>query len=151
MPLQRNNFVPQNMLQVYTSFSGMTDLRTGLPYAAGGLMRGIYFDLTEPEAQAQGITLHSGRYRFVQLDTAALPANVGVGKIGCMKSYPLGVNFITDFSQNVGAVLCAATSSQKRARNKECSCKEAAMEQFQKWSSKGNRYEVRKLYRTGAG
>lgn len=102
MPLQRNQFIPQNMLTIYTSPSGMTDLRTGLPYQAGGLMPGDYFDLTEQEAQALGSALHSGRYRFIQLDTAAVAANVGQGKIGAQKSLAQGVNFITDFSLNIG-------------------------------------------------
>ena len=102
MPLKRNQFIPQNMLQIYTSASGMTDLRTGLPYMAGGLMPGDYFDLTEAEAQALGYSLHSGRYRFVQIDAAAVAANVAQGRIGAMKSLAQGVNFITDFSQNIG-------------------------------------------------
>lgn len=103
MPLKRNEFIPQNMLTIYTSSSGMTDLRTGLPYLAGGLMPGDYFDLTEAEAQAQGSSLHSGRYRFVQIDTAAVAANIKQGTIGAMKSLAQGVNFITDFSLNIGA------------------------------------------------
>lgn len=103
MPLKRNQFIPQNLLTIYTSMSGMTDLRTGLPYLAGGLIKGDYFDLTEAEAQAQGSSLHSGRYRFVQIDPAAVAANIAQGRIGAMKSLVQGVNFITDFSQNIGA------------------------------------------------
>lgn len=103
MPLQRNDFIPQNILTVYTSPSGMTDLRTGLPYQAGGLKVGDYFDLTEAEAQAQSSALHEGRYRFVQVDSTATAANILQGTIGCMKSLAGGVNFITDYSNNIGS------------------------------------------------
>lgn len=98
MPLQRNEFIPQNLLQVYSSPSGMTDIRTGLPYQAGGLIVGAYFDLTEAEAQAlSGNVLHTGRYRFVQIDSTATAANIKAGSVGLMKSLALGVNFITSF------------------------------------------------------
>jgi len=103
MPLQRNEFIPQNMLTVYTSPSGMTDPRTGQPYNAGGLKPGDYFDLTESEAQAQSVNLHAGRYRFVQVDSTATAANILQGTIGCMKTLGGGVNFITDFSNNIGS------------------------------------------------
>jgi hypothetical protein len=103
MPLQRNEFIPQNMLTVYTSPSGMTDPRTGLPYQAGGLKPGDYFDLTEAEAQAQSSALHEGRYRFVQVDSTATAANILQGTVGCMKTLGGGVNFITDYSNNIGS------------------------------------------------
>jgi hypothetical protein len=102
MSLQRNDFIPQNILTVYTSPSGMVDIRTGLPYQAGGLKPGDYFDLTEAEAQTQSPALHQGRYRFVQVDSTAVAANILQGTIGCMKSLAQGVNFITDFSLNIG-------------------------------------------------
>jgi len=95
MSLKRNEFLPQNMLTVYSSPSGMTDLRTGLPYYAGGLIVGDYFDLTEAEAQAQSLNLHEGRYRFVQIDSTATASNIVRGSIGFMKTLALGVNFIT--------------------------------------------------------
>ena len=102
MSLKRNEFLPQNILTVYTSPTGLTDLRTGSPYLAGGLLVGDYFDLTEAEAQAQSSVLHQGRYRFVQIDSTAVAANIKQGTIGCMKTLALGVNFITDFSLNIG-------------------------------------------------
>lgn len=102
MSLKRNEFLPQNILTVYTSPSGMTDIRTNQPYYAGGLMVGDYFDLTEAEAQAQSSVLHQGRYRFVQVDSTATAANILQGTIGCMKTLALGVNFITDYSNNLG-------------------------------------------------
>lgn len=103
MPLQRNEFIPQNMLTVYTSPSGMTDIRTGQAYNAGGLYPGVYFDLTEAEAQAQSVNLHEGRYRFVQIDSTATAANILQGSVGCMKTLAGGVNFITDYSNNIGS------------------------------------------------
>lgn len=102
MPLQRNAFIPPNILAVFTSPSGMTDIRTGQAYQAGGLYPGIYFDLTEAEAQAQSVNLHQGRYRFVQVDSTATAANILQGTIGCMKTLAGGVNFITDYSNNIG-------------------------------------------------
>ena len=102
MSLKRNEFLPQNMLFVYTSPSGMTDIRTNQPYYAGGLMVGDYFDLTEAEAQAQSANLHQGRYRFVQIDSTATAANILRGTVGFMKTLALGVNFITDYSNNLG-------------------------------------------------
>lgn len=82
MPLKRNEFLPQSILTVYSSPSGMTDIRTGLPYYAGGLVLGDYFDLTEAEANAlSGGQLHAGRYRFVQVDSGATAANIKQGTI----------------------------------------------------------------------
>jgi hypothetical protein len=97
MPLIRNDFIPQSMTTVYTSPSGMTDLRTNLPYYAGGLVVGGYFDLTEAEAQAVGPSLHYGRYRFVQVDSGATASNIKTGTIGLMKSLAQGPNFITSY------------------------------------------------------
>jgi len=103
MPLQRNEFLPQDLRTVYSSPSGMADIRTGLPYQAGGLIVGGYFDLTEAEAQnLSGNQLHTGRYRFVQVDSTATSANVKVGTIGLMKSVALGVNFITSYDKGLG-------------------------------------------------
>lgn len=73
-----------------TSPTGLTDSRTGLPYNAGGLNLGDYFDLTEAEAAAlsyttlPAVTLRAGRYRRVQVDSGATASNVKVGTIGLM-------------------------------------------------------------------
>lgn len=122
MPLQRNDFIPQNMLSVYTSPSGLTDVRTGLPYQMGGMQVGIYFDLTEAEAQAQSTNLHEGRYRFVQIDSgSATASNIKQGTIGLMRSLAKGVNVITSYdaglSPNVRPVvfLAPVTSVQVAA------------------------------------
>jgi hypothetical protein len=85
MPKQRNIFIPSNLLGVFSSPSGLTDLRTGLPYQAGGLMVGEAVELTEAEAQAaSGNTLHRGTYRFVQVDTGATAADILAGCVGGM-------------------------------------------------------------------
>jgi hypothetical protein len=84
----------------------MLEIRTGLPYQAGGLKVGDYFDLTEAEAQnLSGNQLHTGRYRFIQLDSTATAANVGIGKIGLMKTLALGLNFITSYDKGLGGGL----------------------------------------------
>jgi hypothetical protein len=103
MPLQRNEFLPQDLIQVYTSPSGMTDIRTGQPYQAGGLMPGVYFDLTEQEAQNVGRNvLHTGRYRFVQVDSGATYSNIKKGTIGLMAPVPYDVNRVTSYDKGPG-------------------------------------------------
>lgn len=70
----------------FTSPTGLTDLRTGQPFEAGGLSLGDYFDVTEQEANAASdrtIGLcHWGRYRLVQVDSGATAANVQTGALG---------------------------------------------------------------------
>jgi hypothetical protein len=106
MPLQRNEFLPQDLVTIYTSPSGLIDTRTGYPYYAGGLIVGGYFDLTEAEAQAYGRgQLHEGRYRFVQIDSAASASNIVVGSIGLMKTFALGVNFITSYDKGLAGAI----------------------------------------------
>jgi hypothetical protein len=72
----------------FTSPTALTDLRTGQPFAAGGLNLGDYFDATEQEANQASYTtnglLHSGRYRYVQLASNAVTGNAKVGYIGYM-------------------------------------------------------------------
>jgi hypothetical protein len=81
------------------SSSGQTDLRTGLALQGGNLVLGDYCDLTESEANALSYTttgtLHAGRYRWIQVDSAATAANVKTGTMGLMTSLALGVNNIT--------------------------------------------------------
>jgi hypothetical protein len=106
MPLQRNEFLPQDLVTIYTSPSGLIDTRTGYPYYAGGLIVGGYFDLTEAEAQAYGrAQLHEGRYRFVQIDSGATASNIVQGSIGLMKTLALGVNFITSYDKGLNAAI----------------------------------------------
>ena len=126
MPLQRNEFLPQDLVTVYTSPSGMIDTRTGYPYYMGGLIVGGYFDLTEQEAQSYGRNqLHSGRYRFVQIDSSATASNIVQGSIGLMKAvasgataYSGGVNIITSYDKGLNAAvrpvvfLAALTAAQ---------------------------------------
>jgi hypothetical protein len=121
MPKQVNLPVWASLTTLYTSPSGLTDVRTGQPQRVGGLYPGVYCDLTEKEAQAQGTNLHEGRYRFVQLDSTATAANINTGSIGLMKTFALGVNFITDYSNGLNAALrpvvflAGATSAQVAA------------------------------------
>ncbi len=84
MPMQRNDFVSQSLTTVYTSQSQMTDPRTGVPYQAGGSYIGVYFDLTEAEAQSYNAALHAGRYRFVAIDSGATNTNIKTGTVGLM-------------------------------------------------------------------
>ena len=114
MPLQRNDFLPQNLLTVYPASSGMVDIRTGLPYLAGGLYPGVYFDLTEAEAQNLSVnTLHAGRYRFVQVDTGATAANILAGTVGGMvpgKSVQTVVIKTAGSGQTAGTYTATASS-----------------------------------------
>lgn len=105
-PLQRNEFMPQDMVAIYTSPSGLTDTRTGYPYQMGGLLVGGYFDLTEAEAQTYGRSqLHEGRYRFVQIDSSANAANIVQGSIGLLKTLALGVNVITSYDKGLSGAI----------------------------------------------
>lgn len=74
----------------FTSPTALTDLRTGQPFAAGGLNLGDFFDSTNQEA-FQGSyttngTLFAGRYRFVHVDSGATAAYVKTGTIGYLRS-----------------------------------------------------------------
>ena len=110
MPLNRNDFIPQSLTTVYTSPSGLTDLRTGLPYYAGGLIVGTYFDLTEAEAQALSVNvLHEGRYRFVKVDSSATYSNIKTGTIGLLSSLANAQaqqpNLITSYDKGLATTL----------------------------------------------
>lgn len=89
-----------------TSPSGMTDLRTGQALMAGGLNLGDYFDLTEAEANQLSYTttgtLHSGRYRRVQVDSGATSSNVKTGTIGLMVAggQPQ-INLVTSYDKGI--------------------------------------------------
>lgn len=102
MPLQRNTFGPQGLTAIYTSPSGMTDPITGQPFQEGGLIVGTTIDITEAEAQAQSTSLHTGRYRFIQLDSGATAANVKTGTIGIQKTLAGGCNLITSYDLGLG-------------------------------------------------
>lgn len=74
----------------FTSPTALTDLRTGQPFAAGGLNLGDYFDATNDEAASGSYTtngtLFAGRYRFVQVDSGATAANVKTGTVGYLRA-----------------------------------------------------------------
>ena len=91
------------------SSSGQTDLRTGLALQGGNLVLGDYFDLTESEANDLSYTttgtLHAGRYRWVQVDSAATAANVKTGTIGLLASLAQGVNVVTSYDKGLGTAV----------------------------------------------
>lgn len=86
-----------------TSPSGVVDLVTGQPIFIPDLDQGVYFDLTEAEAnslsQTSVGTLHSGRYRRVKVDSGATAANVKTGTIGLLAQpgSPLSMNVVTSY------------------------------------------------------
>jgi hypothetical protein len=79
MALIRYSVGYAGLTAVYTSPTGLTDIRTGLTELGGGMNVGDFVDLTEAEAQLWSLNLHAGRYRFVQLATAAVAANIKTG------------------------------------------------------------------------
>lgn len=93
----------------FTSSTGQTDLRTGLPLQGGNLVLGDYFDVTEAEANQLSDsdvgTLHTGRYRFVKVDSTATAANVKTGTVGLMSTLAQGLNVVTSFDKGLGAGL----------------------------------------------
>jgi hypothetical protein len=72
------------------SATGLVDPVTGQQYNTGGLEAGDYFDLTEKEANALSVTTtglcHSGRYRYVKVDSGATAANVKTGTVGYLRA-----------------------------------------------------------------
>lgn len=101
MALVRYSVFYNGPYAVYTSKTGLTDLRTGLPELGGGLNLGDFCDLTEAEANAwsaqyagQGPQLHAGRYRFVQVQGASTAAT-------CKQGYPCGIGLPTTVQQAI--------------------------------------------------
>jgi len=86
-----------------TSASGVSDIVTGQQIMVPDLDLGVYFDLTEAEAnslsQISVGTLHSGRYRRVKVDSGATAANVKTGTIGLLAQpgSPLSLNVVTSY------------------------------------------------------
>jgi hypothetical protein len=74
----------------FTSPTGLTDMASGQPVAAGGLNLGDYFDATNGEAAnasyATNGKLYAGRYRLVQVDSGATAANVKTGTVGYLRA-----------------------------------------------------------------
>jgi len=96
----------------FTSPTGLTDLRTGQPFQAGGLGLGDYFDATEQEANSASYAvnglLHSGRYRLVAVDSNATAANVKTGTVGYAR---IGSYVSTALATAVGSGGAAGTYS----------------------------------------
>jgi len=91
-----------------TSANGLADIRLGAAAGAaygGGLNLGDYFDLTTAEAKQLSDTaigtLYAGRYRRIQVDSAATAANIVTGAIGLMLSAAGGVNIITSYDKGL--------------------------------------------------
>ena len=88
--------------------SGVADAVTGQPIYIGDLDLGVYFDLTEAEANSLSYTtngtLHSGRYRRILVDSGATAANVKTGTIGLLASAAKGVNVITSYDQGTAGL-----------------------------------------------
>lgn len=88
------------------SATGLLDPVTGQQYNTGGLEVGDYFDLTEKEANSLSVsatgTCHSGRYRYVRVDSSATAANVKTGTVG----------FLRNGSTVSGAVILTVGSGQ---------------------------------------
>lgn len=74
----------------FTSPTALTDIRTGQPFAAGGLNLGDYFDATNDEAASASYTtnglLYAGRYRYIRVDSGATVANVKTGTVGYLRA-----------------------------------------------------------------
>jgi hypothetical protein len=88
MALIRYNVLYNGPYAVYTSRTGLTDIRTGLAELGGGFNTGDFMDLTESEANTlsqqyvgQGPVLHEGRYRIVKVSSSATAANIYQGAV----------------------------------------------------------------------
>ena len=72
------------------SSTGLVDPVTNQQYNTGGLVAGDYFDLTEKEANSLSVTAtgtcHSGRYRYVLVDSGATASNVKTGTVGYLRA-----------------------------------------------------------------
>lgn len=72
------------------SSTGLIDPVTNQQYNTGGLEVGDYFDLTEKEANQLSVsatgTCHTGRYRYVLVDSGATAANVKTGTVGYLRA-----------------------------------------------------------------
>lgn len=98
------------------SATGLLDTVTGQQYNTGGLQAGDYFDLTEKEANSLSTTTvglcHSGRYRYVQLDSGATVANVKTGTVGYLRAGTFVQNVVitnAGTGATAGAYTIAAT------------------------------------------
>ena len=93
-----------------TSQSGVTDLVTGQPIMVPDLDVGVYFDLTEAEANQLSYTtagtLHQGRYRRVLVDSGATAANVQTGTLAYLTTVAKGVNCVTSYDKALSTSLC---------------------------------------------
>lgn len=97
----------------FTSSTGLTDMASGQPVAAGGLNLGAYFDATNEEAAnasyATNGVLYAGRYRLVQVDSGATAANVKTGTVGYLRNGGASGNVKSVIITNAGTGATAGT------------------------------------------
>ena len=115
---QRQTLITWTALNLanFTSPTGQTDSRTGLPLQVGGINQGDYFDLTQ--AEALGLSslpvgrLYAGRYRLVQVDPNATTANVAQGTLAAYAPGPSveGVSLLTGGSGQTPGMYNVAAS-----------------------------------------
>src|SRR5208282_1588622 len=107
MALVRYSVFYNGPFAVYTSSTGLLDIRTLLPELGGGLNLGDFCDLTEAEANSWSQQyagtyqqLHAGRYRFVYIQPASTASTIKQG-------YPCGIGL----GQSVQQVVVANAGS----------------------------------------
>ncbi|MGC9293312.1 MAG: hypothetical protein ACP5EP_11430 [Acidobacteriaceae bacterium] len=104
---------------VYTSATGMTNPRTGLPYLGGTLHEGDYCDLSLSDAAEWnvrfGVNLNTGRYRFVRVQPASTASTIKFG-------LPVGWGLGTSLSM----VAIAGSGSVTGATNGQYLCSSSA-------------------------
>lgn len=101
MALVRYSVFYNGPYALYTSRTGLTDIRTQMPELGGGLNLGDFCDLTEAEANSwsqqyggQANQLHAGRYRFAQVQAKSTAAS-------CVYGAPCGIGLGTTVQQAV--------------------------------------------------
>lgn len=95
------NVAYQGLLAVYSSPTGLTDIRTGLPELGGGMNEGDYFDLTADEAKNYP-GLFTGRYRLVRISPSSTASTI-------LQGTPCGIGLPTTVGR---VVLTTAGSGQ---------------------------------------
>lgn len=99
-----------------TSVSGITDRTTGVVQYIGDLDYGVWFDMTEFEANNNSFTttglLHFGRYRRVQVAAGATAGNVKLGTLAFANAGPSvqGVTILTAGSGQTPGTYTVASS-----------------------------------------
>lgn len=101
------------LVSVYSSPTGLIDIRTGLAELGGGMNEGDYFDLTAAEAKNYP-GLETGRYRLVRLSALSTAASVFLGApLGIAKPTTVGKAVVAAVGAGLtpGTYLVNSTSS----------------------------------------